>query len=521
MSAPAPQALYPSPARRLQVCLELGPERLPGWLAAAIEALAAADFIDLQLIRQAPAPASRPGLYGTYQSLDRRLLGALAPVLAPRAPVLPTIGASASTRAADVRLRVGLPPAPATAALANWSIAAEDCDPDAQGRWLLPAFLAGADSSCAGLRVHDDADGSERLLEPGEVAPVQLCFARHRAYQLQKAPAQLLRALRRLASGQPLRWCPAPGQDRFGPLDLLTLSLRLASRALARLGRRGAEHWQVAVRRDAGPLDPEAPDARGFQLLEPPAGTLWADPAPWQEQGRDWVLVEALDARRGIGEIHALALNADGVSEVLPLFAPPHHLSYPVLFRWQGELVLWAESAQARRVSAWRALDFPHRWEALPPVLPGWRSVDASPFAHDGRWWLFACVAESPFDDGGREWNELFLFHADSPLGPWTPHPQNPVCSDVRRARPAGPVFEHAGRLIRPGQDCSGDYGRAVVFHEILRLDAEVFEERMLGRLDADWAPQATGCHTYARCGGLEVLDAKYRGRPRPLGGLS
>lgn len=136
--------------------------------------------------------------------------------------------------------------------------------------------------------------------------------------------------------------------------------------------------------------------------------------------------------------------------------------------------------------------------------------MDGTLWQQDGRWWLFACVAETPFDDGGREFNELFLFHADTPLGPWTPHRQNPVVSDVRSARPAGPLFMHEGRLVRPSQDCAAEYGHRIVFNEVRRLDPEVYEERPLATLNPDWAPALRGCHTYAQAGRLELLDAKY-----------
>jgi len=509
------QPLYPSSAR-LRLRLELAGTRLPAWLAECVEALAAADFIQLEL-HSAPLQAPQRGVYAWYQSFDRSPLGGLGAVLEPRGLAL-AAGAegdadAGEVTAPDVVLRIGLPPEPQPRGLrASWSIPAEDCDADTQGRWMLGPFARGDYVAEVGLRVHDDAAGRYMLLEPGVVALAQFCFARHRAYQLQKAPAQLMRALRRVAEGAAPRTAMAPDAARFGVLGLAWLSLRLALRALPRrLGRLGrVERWQLAVRRGGSLLDPRKPNARDFKPLLPPRGWFWADPAAWREDGRDWLFVEALDYASGRGEIHALELADDGsLAREVCVLRPPLHLSYPVLFRHAGALYLWVESAQARCVSAFRALRFPDRCQPLPPVLPGWRTVDATPFEHDGRWWLFACVAESPFDDGGREWNELFLFHAEDPKGPWRPHPQNPVCTDVRRARPAGPVFVDRGRLVRPGQDCGREYGYAVVFHEITRLDPENYAERILSVMPPDFAPGLRGCHTYARHGELEVIDAK------------
>ena len=43
--------------------------------------------------------------------------------------------------------------------------------------------------------------------------------------------------------------------------------------------------------------------------------------------------------------------------------------------------------------------------------------------------------------EGGEAHDELHLYSAPGILGPWKPHPRNPVKSDVRSARPAGRVY--------------------------------------------------------------------------------
>src|SRR5205085_8124770 len=52
----------------------------------------------------------------------------------------------------------------------------------------------------------------------------------------------------------------------------------------------------------------------------------------------------------------------------------------------------------------------------------------------DGQWWLFCARGEL----GASTWDELHVFYASTPFGPWTAHRRNPVKSDVRSARPAG-----------------------------------------------------------------------------------
>jgi hypothetical protein len=103
-----------------------------------------------------------------------------------------------------------------------------------------------------------------------------------------------------------------------------------------------------------------------------------------------------------------------------------------------------------------------------------------------------------------------WLLSAEKLTGPWRYHPAGPVSTDVRVARGAGNVFERNGRLIRPSQDCSGDYGRALLFNEIECLEEPRYRETTVGRVDGGWLPALAGVHTYNRAGDWEVIDGKF-----------
>jgi hypothetical protein len=112
---------------------------------------------------------------------------------------------------------------------------------------------------------------------------------------------------------------------------------------------------------------------------------------------------------------------------------------------------------------------------------------------------------------GSLNVDELHLYYAEQPLGPWTPHPRNPIKSDVRSARPAGPILRRDGRLYRPSQDCSGRYGRAVVINRIDRLDPEGYGEREVGRIEPDPRSGTLGTHTLALQPTLTCVDGVLR----------
>ncbi|MCK6461948.1 MAG: formyl transferase, partial [Planctomycetes bacterium] len=120
-----------------------------------------------------------------------------------------------------------------------------------------------------------------------------------------------------------------------------------------------------------------------------------------------------------------------------------------------------------------------------------------------GRWWMFVNV--TAYGAGNRD--ELHLYHAETPLGPWTPHARNPVKSDCRGARPAGRLFRRDGQLFRPAQNCAGGYGSSIVVHRIDLLTTQAYVETQVAEIRPDWDPKARRAHTINRCDGFLVLD--------------
>lgn len=342
--------------------------------------------------------------------------------------------------------------------------------------------------------------------------PHSLELNRNAAYW--KASSFVMRSLRALVAGtlpQPVaaRTADAPLYHTPGNARMVQFLARIAVRKSCSVldNQLRLPHWFVAWRHRAEPLDPAAPEFADAHELACPRGHFYADPLLHRHRGQTWLFVEDFDYRRHKGTIAAIPWGRhgpDGAAQTA-LDVPGVHLSYPFVFDWRGDTYLIPESVAAARVSLFRARSYPNRWEFVCDLLQGRRVVDTTLHEHLGRWYLFANVSEA----GGSTWDELFLFHADTPLGPFLPHPCNPVVSDVRRARPAGRLFRHAGRLIRPAQDCARNYGRALVFNEVLELDRTHFQERDIGRLAPHWAPHLSGCHTYNALDGVEVVDGK------------
>jgi hypothetical protein len=154
----------------------------------------------------------------------------------------------------------------------------------------------------------------------------------------------------------------------------------------------------------------------------------------------------------------------------------------------------------------YRASDFPYTWVHESTLMSDVEAADSTLLHHHDKWWLFtAGVLDHALPE-----KTLCLFSADSPLGPWSAHPKNPIVSDVCHARPAGCLYFENGQLIRPGQDCSKSYGYAVGLHRVDVLSETDYRETPLASITPDWIPGCRGIHTLNQNAQYRVMDCKF-----------
>jgi hypothetical protein len=246
---------------------------------------------------------------------------------------------------------------------------------------------------------------------------------------------------------------------------------------------------------------------RDFKTIVPPSDRYWADPHVLYRNGEHYVFIEEYSFENAKGHISVIRIDKDGsYAKATTVLERPYHLSYPFVFEHAGEVYMVPESMHNRTVELYRCTEFPERWEFVCNLLEGVSAVDSTLLFHNGTWWLFANVLEN---EGGSASEELFVFYTDALLsGNWTPHPLNPVVSDVTRARPAGPIQLRERRLYRPSQDCSVRYGYAIGINEIAVLSKEDYAETEVGRIKPDWGKNVLATHTLAYAAGLTVVDA-------------
>jgi hypothetical protein len=304
------------------------------------------------------------------------------------------------------------------------------------------------------------------------------------------------------AAAKPRRFPRTPRNYHMLRFFLYIQWMRLVVRIQDRL-KVQRDHWFLAIARGVAP---------GQQLngkavaVYPPKGRFWADPMLVRHKGQVFMFFEEYDYKLRRAHISVVHVDENGHIGV-PRIAlkADYNLSYPFIFQWNGAYYMVPETASVRAVRLYRCVDFPSRWEYHQDLLSGIRAVDATLCEHAGRWYLFTNVSEA----GGSSWDELFLFMADTPMGPWKPHPMNPIVSDVRCARPGGALFRREGVLYRPAQNSQKLYGHSLSIMEVTELTPHRYAERVALRIEPDWLPNICGCHTITMADGLMALDCK------------
>lgn len=326
-----------------------------------------------------------------------------------------------------------------------------------------------------------------------------------------KSAQFVMRKLKDLAEGLPV--CP-PEKQLYRPYSNPMYRMPKNGEMFSRLSRLGARYvaskfqaalntdqWALAYRFRSGADDANNTLYR-FKRLLPPKDRFWADPFAVKAGDHYYVFIEEFPYQTAKGHISVIELDRKGVvSGPRKVLEREYHLSYPFVFEWNGNYYMLPETAANKTVELYRAKSFPFVWQLEKVLMTDVRAKDATLAEIDGTWWMFVSIAEHSIPD------ELYLFSAPSPLGPWRPHPRNPVKSDVRGSRPAGALFEWNEDVYRPAQDSSGRYGYAISINRILDLDHETFREEQVSSILPNWEKDLLATHTISIAGDLTVVD--------------
>ncbi len=243
-----------------------------------------------------------------------------------------------------------------------------------------------------------------------------------------------------------------------------------------------------------------------FKKVIPPKDRFWADPFVILHEDTFYVFIEEFIYNLNRGHIAYFMLDKYGETSVpKKIIEQPYHLSYPFIFTYNNTYYLIPESAQNQTIEMYQCLSFPERWERIHVLMEEVNAFDTTLFQKDGKWFLFTNIK---IHAGASSWDELFLFYSTDLLSNhWIAHPQNPIVSDVRSARPAGRIFSYNGNLYRPSQNNSKRYGYGIKINQILTLTETEYHEVCVNDITPDWDRRIIGTHTLNFVEHFTIID--------------
>lgn len=248
-----------------------------------------------------------------------------------------------------------------------------------------------------------------------------------------------------------------------------------------------------------------------FKRITPPKDRFWADPFVLEKNNNYYIFIEELVYKEGKGKISVIEMDQKGnYKKPEVILETDYHLSYPFIFEDNDELYMIPETSGNKTIDLYKCIEFPKKWEYEKTMLSDIKARDTTILKQDDKYWLFCNIQEN---EGASSLDELFLFYSDNLKGEWLSHPQNPIISDVRQARPAGKIFVENGKLYRPSQNCGKRYGYGMKINEIIELTTTRYKEETVQDIYPNWDKDLLCTHTLNNNHRLTVIDALVRRR--------
>ncbi|MGP9818908.1 glucosamine inositolphosphorylceramide transferase family protein [Salinarimonas sp. NSM] len=515
-----------APADRLRVLMLVDAPRIPRWQGDVIERLRADTRIALHV---AAFPARSAGRRGRRRpGPGFRLADAIERVVSRRVwhPPLLRQGYDGDTYVAaasdagtpparpDVvlSLSANAPPSPGVGPrFGVWTLEVDGVAvPDAGPFGYYAVASDDPLSRLAIVAVGGEADASGATIAQALCKTFRPSWNENRRRLEARAATLVVDALVGLAVDRrlpaPVTGAPPPAWLRPRPIYPWVLA-----RCLARLGVRAVqklayeERWQLALFDLDETVGTGAPARPRFVT-----GPFRADPCLEQDGEDIYVFHETMGGTPAKGEISVLRLRDGEIEDLGVAIAQPYHMSFPMVFRVDGERWMIPESSANGTIELWRAENFPLGWVKDRDLMTGVSASDTVLWRGADRWWMFTNIDRRAAPD---HCHELHLFWSDDfRSGTWHPHPMNPVVRDVSRARMAGRIFQdEAGRLVRCAQDNRFYYGDRLRFMHIDELTPAAYREHEIDAVDLGWVPDANGQHHIDRLDSLVVTDVRFR----------
>jgi len=262
------------------------------------------------------------------------------------------------------------------------------------------------------------------------------------------------------------------------------------------------EYWHLAIRKYRENIEG---NTEPFWVLPNPWGYWAADPFLLFDDGKYYVFAELCDKNAGRGKLGVIVIDENGkvLKNWKVIMDNKHHLSFPNVWKSNGEYYMMPESNKVDKLSVFKAVEFPYKWEEQTVLIDGEKYCD-SVFVDES-----TILSYDEFT--GKKY--LVLLKKDS-TG-WKR--ASVVSDDDRKLRPAGRVIStDNSTVVVPLQNCGEYYGRYVLISSLkINEEAQITGSIVLYELSPEKITLSNsklmvkGMHTYNQDGNLEIVDLK------------
>ncbi len=262
--------------------------------------------------------------------------------------------------------------------------------------------------------------------------------------------------------------------------------------------------WDLAIRKTSqSDKDLKELALSDFKIVRNPYKKKWfADPFILNYDGKiAKVLVEEFDSDVNRGRIalltidvkNAIILNCKIVLDI------DTHLSYPIIYRHKDRIIIAPENADSGHADFYEynidddTISYLQKYSDEP-------LADATILNLDNNYYCFS--TKLPYPNG----RVLNISKSGDLLGDYEKIQDYEFQSCI--ARMGGDFFkDERGNIIRPAQDCNGDYGRKILFQKV-NFNDDHFSFSTVGELVPRGYKYA-GLHTFNQSPGLQIIDLK------------
>lgn len=250
--------------------------------------------------------------------------------------------------------------------------------------------------------------------------------------------------------------------------------------------------WQIAIKKMG---------STNYTLIPNLFNYWFADPFVVEVNDKVFVFCEGYNKLKDIGSIFCIDLN--GKKTVYrEIIKQKYHLSYPNIFKYNGEYYLIPESSENKTVELYKCSNFPYKWDKVSDLLIDIHCVDTDIQIRESS---IDLVTQELIE--GRKYFSIYNYNFNTKL--LTLISKEEDANDEHRN--GGNIYVENGQSIRPTQYMGEYYGEKI----ILRVHKGKIEDcKPIGEIRpkdikdlSTSGLNITRVHTYNRSANYEIVD--------------